>query len=78
MSGKAPLIGNQPISPVHHSPMHGVHSDIGFGRDKQHVPFSGQTTLQTYRIGGEPSYENDQQLGNLGGTLNNKDISGGR
>lgn len=64
-----PMIGGQPMSPVHWSPANGVHADIGFGRDKIHVPFSGQTTLDTFRIGGRPSYENDRRLADLGGTF---------
>lgn len=69
-----PLIGELPLSPVHWSPTAGVHADIGFGADKIHVPFDGQTTLPTFRIGGQPSPENDLQLGRLGGTLINRDL----
>jgi hypothetical protein len=68
-AGGPPMIGGRPLSPVHWSPGNGVHADIGFGRDKVHVPFSGQTTLSTFRVGGRPSYENDRQLAGLGGTL---------
>lgn len=68
----APFIGGQPLSPVHWSPDNGVHADIGFGPDKIHVPFVGQTTLPTFRIGGRPSYENDANLGNLGGSYNGR------
>lgn len=71
-----PMIGGQPLSPVHYSPTAGVHADIGNGPDKYHVPYSGQTTLPTFRIGGTPSYENDRKLSDLGGTLHNKDIFG--
>ncbi len=69
-----PMIGGQPLSPVHHSNSAGVHSDIGFGANKIHVPFYGQTTLPTFGIGGKPSYQNDQNLFNMGGTLQNRDI----
>ena len=69
-----PMIGGQPLSPVHYSRSAGVHADIGFGANKVHVPYSGQTTLQTFGIGGSPSYENDRNLARLGGTLLNKDI----
>tara|TARA_Y100000031_G_C7970456_1_gene270114 strand:- start:168 stop:389 length:222 start_codon:yes stop_codon:yes gene_type:complete len=72
------MIGGRPLSPVHHSPAHGVHSDIGTrGPDKMHVPFQGQTTLPTFGIGGRPSYQNDARLGGMGGSLVNRDISGG-
>jgi hypothetical protein len=64
-----PMIGGRVMSPVHWSQDHGVHADIGLGRDKVHVPFSGQTTLDTFRIGGRPSYGNDRRLANLGGTF---------
>lgn len=72
--GGPPNIGGMPLSPVHFSEGAGVHADIGFGADKIHVPFSGQTTLPTFGIGGRPSYENDQLLADLGGTLHNRDI----
>lgn len=65
----APMIGNKPLSPVHFSRQNGVHADIGTGPGKVHVPFCGQTTLPTFRIGGSPSYQNDAALANLGGTL---------
>ncbi|MFH0852948.1 MAG: hypothetical protein V1853_00900 [bacterium] len=71
---RPPMVGGQPLSPVHFSPSAGVHADIGFGRKKVHVPFSGQTTLPTFGIGGRPSYENDAQLARLGGTLRNQDV----
>lgn len=67
--GGAPMIGGRPLSPVHWSQGNGVHADIGHGPSKVHVPFSGQTTLDTFRIGGKPSYGNDQRLADLGGTL---------
>lgn len=73
---KPASINGQPLSPVHHSNSHGVHADIGHGAGKLHVPFSGQTTLPTYKIGGTPGTENDSNLGNLGGTFINKDITG--
>ena len=69
-----PMIGQKPLSPVHHSPSAGVHADIGLGQNKIHVPFSGQTTLQTFKIGGKSNYQNNQRLANLGGTLHNRDI----
>lgn len=69
-----PLIGGSPLSPVHWSPTAGVHADIGFGADKIHVPFEGQTTLDVFGIGGRPSYGNDLRLGGLGGTLINRDL----
>ena len=72
--GLPPMIGGQPLSPVHYSKSAGVHADIGHGPNKIHVPFSGQTTLDTFRIGGTPSYQNDQNLFGMGGTLHNKDI----
>ncbi len=65
----APLINNKPLSPVHFSSKHGVHADIGHGPSKIHLPFSGQTTLPTYGIGGRPSYQNDRMLRDLGGSL---------
>ncbi len=65
-----PIINDRTLSPVHHSQKHGVHADIGFGGpEKIHVPFVGQTTLDTLRIGGRPSYENDKRLADLGGTF---------
>ena len=64
----APLINNKPLSPVHYSRQNGVHADIGHGANKIHVPFSGQTTLDTFRIGGRPSYQNDAKLASMGGT----------
>ena len=74
MTFSPPLIGGQPLSPVHWSPSAGVHADIGFGAGKIHVPFEGQTTLQTFGIGGRPSYLNDQNVFGLGGSLVNRDI----
>ena len=69
-----PLIGGEKVSPIHSSLSAGVHLDIGTGRNKIHVPFSGQTTLPTFKIGGTPGPENDQNLAKLGGTLHNEDI----
>jgi hypothetical protein len=63
-----PMVNGQPLSPVHWSPGNGVHADIGFGRDKVHVPFRGQTTLPTFGVGGKPSYANDKKLAELGGS----------
>ena len=75
MSGfKPPKIDGKPLSPVHYSEGAGVHADIGLKRDKIHVPFSGQTTLPTFGIGGEKGPENDKKLADLGGTLHNLDI----
>ncbi len=65
----APLINNKPLSPVHNSFQNGVHADLGHRSNKIHIPFSGQTTLPTFRIGGEPSYQNDRLLAKHGGTL---------
>lgn len=64
-----PNIGGQPMSPVHFSHQNGVHADIGHGRNKMHIPFEGQTTLPTFRIGGVPGHANDQNLADLGGTF---------
>ena len=69
-----PMIGPQPLTPVHYSPCAGVHADIGHNANKIHVPFSGQTTLPTFGIGGKPTYQNDQNLFGMGGSLINKDI----
>lgn len=69
-----PMIGGQPLSPVHYSRGAGIHADIGFGPNKIHVPFSGQTTLPTFGIGGKPSYQNDQDMFNMGGSLLNRDV----
>lgn len=66
--------GTEPVSPIHYSPTAGVHADIGFGGDRVHVPFQGQTTLPTFGIGGSPGAANDQQLLGMGGTLINRDI----
>ena len=74
MYGQPPLIGGNPLSPVHYSHSAGVHADIGIGSSKVHVPFSGQTTLPTFGIGGVPSHGNDIKLGGLGGTLHNHDL----
>ena len=63
-----PMIGGQPLSPVHFSG-NGVHADLGIGSEKIHVPFIGQTTLQTFGVGDGPSLANDVNLANLGGTL---------
>ena len=71
MSHPINIGNNGPLSPIHWSPSAGVHADIGFGRDKIHVPFQGQTTLQTFY---DPGYGNDQKMFNMGGTLINKDI----
>lgn len=68
-STNPPMVGGRPMSPVHFSWRNGVHSDIGHGKDKEHVPFGGQTTLPTFRIGGRPNYENDKKLGRMGGML---------
>jgi len=76
MPAGPPMIGGQTMSPVHFSQSAGVHADIGFGRDKVHVPYCGQTTLPTFGIGGRPSYGNDSQLARLGGTLYNQDVFG--
>ncbi len=66
---KVPLIGSRPLSPVHFSERNGVHADLGLKPDKVHIPFAGQTTLPTFRIGGEPGPENDMILRYLKGTL---------
>lgn len=66
---KPPLINDKPLSPVHFSATNGVHADLGLGREKVHLPFEGQTTLPTFRIGGSPSPLNDSHLADLGGTL---------
>ncbi len=67
---KPPIINGQPFSPVHFSQKNGVHADLGHrGPDKIHVPFSGQTTLPTYRVGGVPGPQNDRMLRDLGGTF---------
>jgi hypothetical protein len=63
------MIGGQPLSSVHYSPANGVHADLGKRPDKTHIPFSGQTTLQTFRIGGNPGPDNDRRLADKGGTL---------
>ncbi len=63
----APMINGRPVSPVHYSRYSGVHTDIGLGPGRTHIPFYGQTTLQTFRIGGKPSYANDKNLADLGG-----------
>lgn|GEM_PF-3703401 len=65
-----PIINDKPLSPVHFSLNNGVHADLGFGHDKIHVPFVGQTTLPTYGIGGVPGHNNDNNLAKLGGTFN--------
>lgn len=70
---KPPLINGQPLSPVHYSPKHGVHADIGTGAGKIHVPFVGQTTIQTFTS--EKGQINDANLARLGGTFTNKDIT---
>ena len=59
---------NHRVSPVHYSKENGVHADYNPGNLKQHthVPFVGQTTLDTFT---KPSYKNDAQLTKLGGTL---------
>ena len=56
------------VSPVHYSKENGVHADYNPGGLKNHIhiPFSGQTTLNTFI---KPSYKNDAMLGKLGGTL---------
>ncbi len=63
---RPPIIGNRSLSPVHFSQANGVHADIGLGRDKVHVPFQGQTILQTFRIAGKPSYDNDARFSHMG------------
>jgi len=57
------------LTSVHYSPGYGVHADLGKRPDKQHIPFQGQTTLQTFGVGGDPGPENDRRLAELGGTL---------
>ena len=69
-----PLVGGMPLSPVHWSEGAGVHADLGLGREKIHIPFSGQTTLPTFGIGGSPGYGNDAVLASLGGSLHNSDV----
>lgn len=61
--------GYQQPTPVHHSQDNGVHADVGTAPAKMHVPFVGQTTLQTFRIGGRPCTENDRLLHDMGGRL---------
>ena len=61
--------GGFDASPVHYSKENGVHADFGAPPEKVHIPFVGQTTLQTFRIGGRPSLENDRILLDLGGAL---------
>ena len=50
---------------VHYSKKSGVHTNVG----SYHVPYQGQTTLQTFKIAGTPSALNDLRLSRLGGTL---------
>ena len=58
------------VSPVHHSESNGVHVDVHHpDGTKDHAPFSGQTTLDTYT---RPSYENDRRLADLGGSIRNE------
>ncbi len=68
---RPPMIGGQPLSPVHWSRENGVHADIGLGQDKIHVPFTGQTTLDTFRSGRtfREGSLNDRRLADLGGTF---------
>lgn len=75
---KPHLINGQPLSPVHYSERHGIHADIGIGPGKAHVPFVGQTTLPTFKIGGSPGHNNDANLALLGGSFRNIDITGGK
>ena len=65
MGEKAPVLSKGALSPVHFSEGFGVHADIGEAPDKEHVPFVGQTTIDTF---GNASYENDRVLAKKGGT----------
>lgn len=64
-----PLVGGTPLRSAHWSGENGVHVDLGDAPDKLHIPLDGQTTLQTFRIGGLPGYDNDQRLAGLGVTM---------
>lgn len=66
-----PTIQGKPLSSVHYSNDYGVHADLGKVPNKVHIPFEGQTTLQTFRIGGTPGPANDKLLASMGGTLKN-------
>ena len=64
------LINGRIVSPVHYSPANGVHADVG----KLHVPYVGQTTINTFRtneLNLKQAQENDLRLKGLGGTLIN-------
>ena len=64
-----PIVGGKPLSPVHYSRQNSVHADHGFRPHKTHIPFSGQTTLPTFRVGGLPGAKNDRNLARIGGTF---------
>lgn len=53
-----------PWSPVHWSGRNGVHADRIIDGQTYHLPYSGQTTLDTFT---NPSYRNDLKLRSLGG-----------
>ena len=64
-------INGKPLSPVHYSEQNGVHADLGHGAGKTHIPYNGQTTIDTFRSGRtmKQGFQNDQKLANLGGKL---------
>ncbi len=62
------------LSPVHYSERFGVHADIEHAdHRKEHVPYAGQTTLETFDNRG--SWANDQRLADLGGSLQNESLN---
>lgn len=75
-SPNIPMVGGKRLSPIHSSRKNNVHADTGSGEDKTYFPFSGQTTLPTFRIGGKPCPENDRRLAQMGGTLRPKRFTG--
>ena len=73
-STKYPWETSKPVSPVHYSEKYRVHADEGQGKEKLHVPYIGQTTLNVFgnshdKSGFRPSPENDMALKSLGGRL---------
>lgn len=64
-----PIINGLELKPIHHSRENGVHTNLqGPGVDV-HIPYVGQTTLQTFGFNEGKGLANDRALANLGGTL---------
>jgi hypothetical protein len=61
------VLKNGVLTPIHNSQYGGVHADLepSDGSPKLHIPYSGQTTLDMFRIGTRPSYETYTKISEL-------------